>query len=218
MKKTFYVKTKSAAAVTIVSLLFSLPAAAQENSRRGSNWYVGAGAGYNYSTMRFSNLDEKKFPTKEGMSSPVYSFFVQGEFGANRNYVVRPQLSFVSRGGKLTEIGKYDGYTGKTRDVFYKLRSKYLDVRIPVLYQFLDAGSAFRPYAGIAATMGFALGGKARLQEDCKDNSYSGYQVDLSSKNFSSTYFALAPTVGMRFNFHTGKKAECYFCSCRGKL
>ena len=208
MKKTFDVKTKSAIALTIMSLLFSSSAAAQEESKRGSDWYVGAGTGYNYSTMRFSKLDEKKFPTKEGMSSPIYSVFVQGEFGANRNYVVRPQLSFVSRGGKLKEIGKYDGYAGKTNDVFYKLRATYLDLRIPVLYQFMDAGSAFRPYAGITATMGFALSGKARLQEDYNDNSYSGYQVDLSSKNFSSTYFALAPTVGMRFNFHTGRKGQ----------
>ena len=209
MKKTFYVPLKSVAVAVVMSLTFYLTASAQEKSLGNSDWYVGVGAGFNYSTMRYSNLDERKFPTKEGMFSPIYSLFVQGEFGANRNYVVRPQLSYVSRGGKLTEIGKYDGYTdGRTSDVFYKLKAKYLDLRIPVFYQFNDVNSAFRPYAGITATMGFALSGKARLQTDYKDNSYSGYQVDLSSRNFSSTYFALAPTVGMRFNFHTGRKAQ----------
>ena len=209
MKKTFYAPLRSAAIVTVMSLAVSLTASAQEMSAWDRNWYVGAGTGFNYSTMRYSNLDEKKFPTKEGMFSPIYSFFVQGEFGANRNYVIRPQLSFLSRSGKLKDIAKYDGYTdGRTDDQFYKLSAKYLDIRLPLLYQFNDVNSSFRPYAGLTATLGFALSGKARLQTDYKDNSYAGYQVDLSSKNFSSTYFALAPTVGMRFNFHTGRKAQ----------
>ncbi len=197
--------------VVSIVLLMTIPVeiSAQEEAKKRMDWYFGVGTGFHYSTLRFSNLDSKKFPTKKGMFSPVYSLFVQGEFGQNRNFVFRPQISFLSRGGKLTEIGKYDGYANSQKtDEFYQLKSKYVDFKIPLLYQFGTTSNVLRPYAGISAIFGFATGGYARLQEDFNDNSYSGYEVKLSGKNFKSTYFALAPTIGLRYNFHTGRKAQ----------
>jgi len=159
--------------------------------------------------MSVSGLDDSKFPGSEGHTSAVYTLFVQGEFGQQTNYVVRPQLSFLTRGGSLTGIKAFGNYNNAiVDDVFYRVKAHYVDFRIPVLYQFGKTDSWIRPYAGLAPILGFATGGDIRLQEDLKDFSYSGYQVDLNKSNFASAYFAFAPIVGARFNFHAGKQGQ----------
>ena len=172
-------------------------------------WYVGVGTGVQFSSMRFSDLDKDRYPTSECMSSPVWSIFAQKEFGTQGEFVVRPQLSFVHRGGKLTEIGKYKGYSDPDlKDVNYSLSSRYVDIRLPLLYQFGQSGNSIRPYAGLIPVIGFSTGGNIRLQSEYKDCSIEGYEIDLNQSNISSTYFAVAPAVGVRFNFPFGHHGE----------
>lgn len=200
MKKKWY-------AFICLLTLSSAGISAQEAAENKCTFYVGGGLGLYVGSMRVSGLDESEFPSSKGSTSAVYSLFVQGEFGRQKNYVVRPQLSFLTRGGSLTDIG--NGYGGSgVDDVFYRVKAHYVDFRIPVLYQFGKAGSKVRPYAGLTPILGFATGGDIRLQEDYKDFSYVGYQVDLNKSNFAPVYFAFAPTVGVRFNFHTGSQAQ----------
>jgi len=178
---------------------------AQEDMGEGSAWYVGGSVGMHYGSMKFSDLNKDRFPSSKGMISPEYSLFVQGEFGNQRHFVVRPQLSFVTRGGKLTEVNKYDGYKDPTvDDVSYQVKAHYADLRIPILYQFGNADNGVRPYIGVTPILGFPIGGNIRLQEDYTNFTYVGHQVDLNKSNFASTYFAVAPTIGFRFNIPGG--------------
>ena len=171
--------------------------------------YVGAGTGVQFSSMRFSNLDKDRYPTRKGMSSPVWSLFVQKEFGNQAQFAVRPQLSFLKRGGKLKDIGRIYGYSDMNiKDVTYQLKSRYVDLRLPLLYQFLRSDSWVRPYAGLTPVLGFSTGGDIRLQEEGRDFSINGYEINLNRSNFSSAYFALAPTAGVRFNFHAGRYGQ----------
>lgn len=182
---------------------------AQEKTEPLSTWYIGLGTGVQFNSMRFSNLNKDRYPTKKGLSSPVWSIFVQKEFGNQRQFVVRPQISFLNRGGKLADIGRFSGYNDESiKDVTYQLKSHYVDIRVPLLYQFLKADKWFRPYAGLTPVLGFSTGGNIRLQTEYNDLSINGYETNLNGNNFSSTYFALTPTVGARFNFPVGKRGQ----------
>lgn len=181
----------------------------QNDPGYSDDWYVGLGGGFQFSSLKFSDLDEDRFPSSEMLSSPVFSVFLQKEFGAEHNFVVRPQVTFLKRGGKLTEIEKYDGYDDPdVSDLNYRLKAHFVDFRLPLLYQFGKASSGVRPYLGVTPVVGFPIGGNIRLQKEWKDMSIAGYQLDLNKKNFASTYLAVAPTIGLRFNFRTGREAQ----------
>lgn len=182
---------------------------AQSITGYSDDWYVGVGAGLNFSMMNFSDLDKDRFPKSQGKLSPVYSVFLQKEFGRQHSFVVRPQLTYLLRGGKLTDIDRYNGYSNTNiKDISYSLNSHFLDVRLPLLYQFGGANSGVRPYFGVTPLVGFSTGGDIRLQNEYKDFVITGYEVDLNNSNFSSTYFAVAPTLGLRFDFRTGRHAQ----------
>ena len=172
-------------------LLCSQNAVAQESEKK-SDWYFGVGGGFRTTHMSFSDLDKDYFPDDKNMNSGMFSLFVQGEFGAKRQFGVRPQLSFLNRGGRLTNIGKRDNYYEAKRidDVEYSLKAHYIDIRIPLSYQFGQADAKARPYVFVAPVLGFATGGNISLETTLEDHSYSGYRLDASKGNFSSTYFA----------------------------
>lgn len=190
--------------------LISTVAHAQDGSVISNNsWYFGAGVGLHYGGMSFSDLDKKRFPTHKWMSSPAFSIFIQKEFGGKGQFAIRPELSFLKRGGSIQDIERYDGYSNSNiEDLFYKVKAHYVDVRVPLLYQFGESNSSVRPYLGVTPILGIPMGGNIRLQDDYKDMSYVGYKVDLNRSNISSMNFAIAPTIGVRFNFHTGKYAQ----------
>lgn len=184
---------------------------AQQNSfLNEAEWSVGVGTGFHYSSMSFSDLSTKQYPTNEGVTKPQWSIFVQGEFGPERNLVARPQLTFVTRGGKLTEIGSntLNYEANDIDDIFYKLNAHYVDFRLPLLYQFGKAESRIRLYAGLTPILAFATSGDICLQQNNTDFSHDGYHADLNSTNFSSAYLAVAPTVGVRFNIPFGSRGQ----------
>ena len=133
MKMSFFKHAIAAAA------LAALPVAsisAQETG--GSKWYFGLGGGYHSTHMGFSDINEDVFPENKNMGSGVFSVFAMGEFGREGNFALRPQLSFLTRGGKLTEINSktLDYAEEGIDDIYYRLRSRYIDIRVPVIYQF----------------------------------------------------------------------------------
>ena len=206
-------KRKKLQALLIASTLLvgaeATAAYAQNDPGYSDEWYIGTGFGFNFNSMKFSDLDADRFPTSKALSSPVFSVFLQKEFGKQHSILIRPQLTFLKRGGKLTEIEKYDGYSDPdVTDINYRLKAHFADFRLPILYQFGKASSGVRPYIGATPIIGFPIGGNIRLQQEWEDFSIAGYQVDLNKKNFNSTYLAIAPTVGLRFNFRTGRQAQ----------
>ena len=99
------------------------------------DWYVGAGAGMRFNGTNFSQIKKGFQAGDKYVANGLFSLFVQGEFGANRNYAFRPQLSILSRGGKMTDI-QFDypaGQTNPYHDVYYRIKGHYIDFRVPLI-------------------------------------------------------------------------------------
>lgn len=190
--------TKATVCALIFSTLLSLNLAAQ--GKIDSKWYVGLGGGWRTNAMKYSDIDKDIFPTNKNLSSGLFSVFVQGEFGSQGNFAIRPQLSFLNRGGKLTEIyNTNDTYElNSIDDINYTLKAHYIDIRVPLIYNFGQADSKIRPYAFIAPVLGFCTGGSIKMQTDYTDLSYAGYKIDASKANMASTYFAGQIGVGAK--------------------
>ena len=163
-------------------------------------WYVGGGIGVHSGKMAFSDLSSDRYSQNVGSLSAVYSVFAQRDFGKRQNIMVRPQLSYLSRGGKLTGFEKHGGYSNPNlEDVFYQVNAKFADLRCAVAFLLGNAGGGIRPYVGVTPILGIPVGGSIKIQEDYSNFRYSGYQVNLNKSNFASYYFAVAPTVGFRY-------------------
>ena len=116
-------------AMSLAIAAVSITAAAQ-----GPNIYFGLGAGFHSNKMKYSDLNETRFPTNENLNSGVLSVFAEISFLNNHMLAVRPQLSYLRRGGTLKDIEKYE-WGANVKDCYYKLNSGFLDFRVPVLFQ-----------------------------------------------------------------------------------
>lgn len=169
-------------------------------------WYIGVNGGYRATFPTFSEIDKDLFPKTTNLNSGVGALFVQGEFGAKRQFAIRPEIAYTCRGGGLRNIGSnlIDYETQGVDDIFYKVRSGYLDIRVPLIYNFGSPEWAVRPYVYIAPILGFSTGGKVRLQETTVDHEIAGYELDLNKSNYNAVYFAGAAALGMRYHFPLG--------------
>lgn len=195
-------KTRRMKTIMATLALAALPAAgASAQDTGGSKWYFGLGGGYHSTHMSFSDINEDIFPESKNRGSGVFSVFVQGEFGRNGNFALRPQLSFLTRGGKLTEIGNVGDFYEQNGidDIYYTLRSRYVDIRVPLIYQFGKTSSKVRPYLFVAPVLGFATAGDIQLLAEDGEGGVAGYKTDLSDANMASTYFAGQVGAGVKF-------------------
>lgn len=186
------------------------------------NWHIGVGGGLHSSFLQYSDLDEDIYPSKKLRNGGVFSIFAQGEFGNKHQFAIRPELNYTLRGGKLTDIGSkfFDEASGMSfyelnelKDIRYSLSAHYLDIRVPLIYQFGQKESALRPYVYIAPVLGICMGGeiKGEMQYEEGKNSYNydGYAMDLTKKNMSGIYFAGAVGAGLKWQFRVGEHT-CY--------
>lgn len=163
----------------------------------GNAWHIGVGGAFRTTGMHFSDIDESVFPTGKNLNGGVFNIFAEYAFGKGQHFAVRPGLSFLKRGGKLTEIGS--PYEGDIDDVSYRLKSKYMDIRVPVMYQFLDEKSVWRPYVFLAPVFGLSLGGEIETRAEYTTGDYEGYVLDLNKANMSGIYFAGMVGAGVKF-------------------
>lgn len=169
---------------------------------------VGIGGGWHTNAMRFSALDKSMYPDRSNSNSGVFTLFAQYDIDRGRHFAVRPEFAFLRRGGRLNNIGIPDGgYTGGLEDVFYQLDSRYFDIRIPVMYSFLDQNTTFRPYLALAPVLGFSTGGTVRMQQDYMDSSYQGNVLKLSDATIAAAYFALSLSAGVRYQFKVADRS-----------
>ena len=84
-------------------------------------------------------------------------------------------------------------------DINYRIRATYIDVRVPLIYQFLKSNSAIRPYVMLEPRLGFASCGDIRLRSEY-DNVYESVGVKASKANLSAIDFGAALGAGVRFN------------------
>lgn len=185
----------------LVSGAFSSQTCFAQQSEKKSDWYFGVGGGIRSSHVAYSNLDKEYFPKNKNLGSGLFSVFVQGEFGSKRQFGIRPQLSFLNRGGHLTQIGNIDDSYKENDidDVEYSLKAHYIDIRVPLIYNFGKAESCLRPYVFVAPVLGFATGGHIELKSSYTDNTYKGYEIGVNKGNLNSTYFAGQIGVGVKW-------------------
>lgn len=175
-----------------------------------SEWSVGLGTGFHATSMRFSNIDKDTYPSSKMMGSGMFNIFAEGAFGSKGNIAIRPQLSFLRRGGKLTDIvvpglSKASTWEKEHTVGVYELKASMIDLRCPVMYKFGDRSSFLRPYVFVAPVLGFATGGSVSYQTECEIEGttasavYAGVRSDLSKANFASTYFAGQIGAGLSF-------------------
>ena len=172
-----------------------------------AEWYVGIGAGMNFSQLQYSELDKELYPDNNFNFSGVFSVFAEYDFGRSRCFAVRPQLSFLTRGGKLSNIGR--GYFAnydypetdpdKLEDVVYQLKATYFDIRIPLIYQIGPASWRVRPYAYVAPVLGFVTGGHVNARQEFADGVVEGVRYELSKANMSALRFAAAVGIGAKW-------------------
>ena len=143
-------------------------------------WYFGFGGGFHSNFMKYSDLDDNIFPDNKNLNGGVFSFFVQRDFGKQNQLSIRPEISFLRRGGKLVNIGKdlYNYEENDIDDIYYQLNSRYWDIRIPIIYNFGKLSSNFRPYIYVAP-----------------------YSMDVSKANLATCYFAAAAGVSLKYKF-----------------
>ncbi len=183
----------------LLSALFMCVEASAQEKNRGT-WYVGIGGGWRSNHMSISDIDESYFPSSKNVNNGVFSIFVGGEFGKENQFGVRPQLSFLRRGGKLTDIGNATYYEEGIDNIFYRLSARYIDIRVPLQYIFCKASSTIRPYVFVAPVVGFTTGGNIKMQTTYVDDCYyEGYDVDISKANMSSVCFAGQLGAGVKF-------------------
>lgn len=187
--------------------LSAIGAFAQDEVEGGSKWYLGVGGGVRFGSMTFSNLDERVFPNEKGMTSEVFSLFLEGSFGRNGNFGIRPEFTYLRRGGKLTDIYSTETYANfyereGIKDYYYQLNAHYLDLRVPVFFQFGNYSSKLRPYIYVAPIIGLPVGGKINVEQQQLSGVYSGYELDVNNANLASTYLAGAVGLGLKWNLN----------------
>lgn len=169
----------------------------QAQQQETNSWHIGIGGGFRTTGMHFSDINETLYPTGKNLHGGVFNIFAEYAFGKEQHFAIRPGLSFLRRGGKLTEIGS--PYDGSIEDISYRLKSKYMDIRVPVMYQFLDKKSVWQPYVFIAPVIGMSLGGDIEVESEYTDQSYAGYVLDLNKANMSGFYLAGMVGAGLKF-------------------
>jgi outer membrane protein OmpA-like peptidoglycan-associated protein len=190
--------------VVILTMCSCLGVQSQETEQK-PHWYVGLMGGYRWGGASISELNKEIFPDAEGKNSGLFSLFVQYEWGQERQFAVRPELTFLSRGLKLPGIGK----DFVTEDITYSLKSKYIDVRVPIIWNIGKYDWTLRPYIYVAPIVGFSTGGYINLNSDLQNGYYEGYSMDLTDANMASAYFAASIGAGLKYGINING-SKCY--------
>lgn len=177
-----------------------------QSSYESPGWYIGVNGGYRKTFPSFSEIDSNLFPKITDQNSSIFAVYIQGEFGKNRQFAIRPEFTLTKRGGGISNIGinAIDYEDEEIQDIFYNVYSNYVDFRVPLILNFGKPSWGVRPYIYVAPIVGLSTGGKIRLQEEYTNFEYAGYQVDLNQSNYKDFYLAGAAAVGARYSFPLG--------------
>ena len=171
--------------------------------------HIGLLGGMRINSTNYSELDKNIFESPKSTSDPLGGIFAEFELGNKRNFSIRPEIVFLSRGTKIENImveGVNVNWRGK---VDYKLNAQYTDIRVPFIYNF-GSYHSIRPYVYVAPVLGLVCGGDISLKGNGMDLS-----IDVSNANMASTYLAGQVGVGVKFpiaiganNMHVGIEAN----------
>ena len=143
----------------------------------------GVKGGVHLSTMHYSNLDSY---SPEWLSNGVGGLFAEFDLGEKRKFTIRPEILFLSRSAEI-----------KDDNIFYKLKAKYTDFRIPLIYNFSNP-SKVSPYIYVTSILGIARGGKINYTEYYDGEAYEWDPLEVSDANLSKMNFSVAAGLGVR--------------------
>jgi len=138
-----------------------------------------------------------------GLSKDVYYgrdakhsglFTLSAEYDLHKNISIRPEIAFLSRGGK-----QYMYNIGHTKNGVYSLKANYFDVRVPLIYNIRLSRSKILPYAYVAPLLGFVTGGKVSLNEKLWNGLRQDYMLRLTQGNMAAAYFAVVVGAGVKY-------------------
>lgn len=192
----------------VIALLCALTSTGQ--GYQSDSWRFGFAAGYHGSWLDYTNLDKNIFPENKLTGSGAFSFFIEKEFGLEGNFAIRPELSLLNRGGKLTDILDYGNYYGDNglTDVTYRIKAHYTDFRLPLIWRLGNSASALRPYVFAAPVLGLCTGGSINYRREYVPGSnpdYDGVNLDITKANMSQMYFAGAIGAGVNWYFNVNE-------------
>lgn len=141
--------------------------------------YIGVKGGMGMSWADYSELNNRSPKMNSGFIGGIFAEF---EFGDSRLFSIRPEVDWLVRGTKMNDS-----------DLDYHLKAKYVDIRLPFIFNFGDYES-IRPYVYAAPIVGFVRGGNITLNDVTGD-----YKIDVSKANMADTYIAGAIGAGVKF-------------------
>lgn len=177
-------------------LCMGMWAMGQESGDRLDRIHIGVSGGIHSNSTSISKLDKEIFPNPTSQTGGVFGIFAEFELGTARKFSLRPELMFLSRGTELNGIS-YKQSTG-TGKLNYKLQAEYVDLRVPVIYNFGEVNK-IRPYLYVAPVFGFVRGGDISAVDDVAE-----YKIDVTSANMASVYVAGAIGAGVKIPFSLG--------------
>ncbi len=171
-----------------------------QSSDRADRIRFGVKGGGNFSKMHYSNLDQYDIG---GVSSGVGGIFAEFDLGTSRRFSIRPEILFLSRGSVVDGIDKYGD------DFNYRLKAKYTDIRIPVMYNFNNPDK-ISPYVFAAPIISFARGGTIDYTTYYEGEAEPWPSLDASTANLSKVDFSAAVGLGVRIPVHIVDSRKLY--------
>ncbi len=158
---------------------------------------VGIKGGVNLSWMYYSDWHLSDLPQTKTVH-PVGGIFV--DIPLSEFIGIAPELMYYQRGMK-TEYTHYSGF-----DVTYSIKSRYVDLRLPVTIG-VNITQWLQPYAVAGADLGYLLGGETSLRQPGLPRPV--VTADLGKANMSPLYLGAFGGLGLRF-YHTvnGRRAQ----------
>lgn len=160
---------------------------AQETDSDKGHFVVGARAGIDIFNMRYSSSDLDIYRHHYGVREQLGVF--AGYDYIWKGLATRVDLLYSPRGVRLT-----------WRDINYKLRSYYFDIRIPITYTFLR-DKMIQPYVVLAPNVNFVLGGNISYY-----SAYNYSYTKFSKANFRPVDFSLYFGAGVKVPIEAGNQ------------
>lgn len=170
--------------------------AVENNEVEPSTWSVGFFFGPRMNFMNFTNLSDDVDGAKSMRGGGVFSLFAYREFKDGK-FGIRPQISLVNRGAKLTGIdSRY------WENAEYTVKSKYFDLRLPLVMNLGDNAQSLQPYIYLTPIFGTVRGGEITLEEKLDfDEEPQMLSMDVSKSNMSAWYLGAGLGAGIKYKF-----------------
>lgn len=179
MKMNFF------ALILLLSLCVTVYA---QSSDEADRIRIGVKGGGHFSKMHYSNLDQYD---AGGTNSGVGGVFAEFDLGISRHFSIRPEILFGERGSEVDGIDKYGD------DFNYRLKAKYTDIRIPIVYNFNNPDK-ISPYIYLAPIVSFARSGTIDYTTYYDGEAELWPSLDASTANLSKVDFSAAAGLGVR--------------------